>query len=374
MRIVVVNATTDLYGANRILSLALRAFPKQAKIDLLLPEIKGPLIKHIEDENPNVSIIECDSLPIIQRKMFSPVGFIQAVKLLLKFKKFLRSENSKQGIDLIYINTLSNFLVLPIAHILNINTIVHVHEILESPKFISRVINKYSLQWSTSVLAVSNAVKKNLLVSGPAYDNKVEVIHNGIPDLFQPLERKNDTCIITLIARIKPEKGIWYFLEAINLLENQDNIIIRIIGGAAPFGEKYIDKLKEDIAKSKVKIEFIDFTPNVSRYLNETDILVVPSIMKDPFPTTVLEGMSCGKLVIATNTGGAVEAIIDGETGYLIPKDEPQIFSTLLDKLIIDSELRDKLGINARQRYLNNFSINSYVDNLQVYISNRLSL
>ncbi|WP_455578301.1 glycosyltransferase family 4 protein, partial [Campylobacter fetus] len=82
----------------------------------------------------------------------------------------------------------------------------------------------------------------------------------------------------------------------------------RIIGGPAPFGEHHVKKLVEDIATSKVEIEYISFTPDVSQFVNETDVLVVPSLAKESFPTTVLEGMSCAKTVIATRTGGAVEA------------------------------------------------------------------
>jgi glycosyltransferase involved in cell wall biosynthesis len=194
---------------------------------------------------------------------------------------------------------------------------------------------------------VSHAVKQNLLksTSGDG-SHKITVIHNGIPDLFvpqNPLEKKNVKCVVTLIGRIKPEKGIWYFLEALSLLHNKQNLSVRIIGGPAPFGESYVEQLKNDILNLGMEIEYIQFTPDVRRFLNETDILVVPSTGKESFPTTVLEGMSAGKPVIATNTGGAAEAIVHEESGFLISNADPNTFAVILTRLIEDEHLRKKV-------------------------------
>lgn len=367
MRIVVINATTDLYGANRILSLALQAFPPSCKIQLLLPDLQGPLVTFIKTNNPKVEVLACPYLPVIQRKMFSISGGLQAVKLVKNFSVFLKSEHANEPVDLLYINTLSNFLVLPIAKRMKIKTLVHVHEILESPKIVSYIINKFSLKWSSTTLAVSNAVKSNLLKSSAKYQSKIKVIHNGIPDLIDtslPAASNTGKCIITLLARIKPEKGIWYFLDALALLRNKQNLRVRIIGGPAPFGEKYVDQLKRDVKESPIEIEYISFTSETSKYLNETDILVVPSIMKDPFPTTVLEGMCCGKTVVATDTGGAAEAIIDGLSGILIKNNDAKQFAIVLENLISDSSERKRLGAKARERYLEHFSISIYLEKM----------
>ncbi|KEO73455.1 glycosyltransferase family 4 protein [Anditalea andensis] len=375
MRILVINATTDLYGANRILSLALKTFPSESRIQLLLPELKGPLVAFIEKNNPGVIMVECPSLPVIQRKMFSISGGLQAIKLVKDFYRFLKYEHQKEPIDLLYVNTLSNFLVLPIASRLKIKTLVHVHEILESPKIVSQIINKYSLKWATSILAVSHAVKDNLLKAGSSFEDKIKVIHNGIPDLFSPdttFKNDPDKCTITLIARIKPEKGIWYFLEALDLIKDKSSVRVRIIGGPAPFGEKYVNKLIQDITKSVIEIQYIPFTTEVSKYLNATDILVVPSIMKDPFPTTVLEGMCCAKAVVATDTGGAAEAIVHGQSGLLIKNDDTHRFALELDNLIADASERKRLGVNAREKYMKNFSISSYHNRMSQFVNIQL--
>jgi glycosyltransferase involved in cell wall biosynthesis len=101
--------------------------------------------------------------------------------------------------------------------------------------------------------------------------------------------------------------------------------------------------------------------------LNSTDLLVVPSLMKDPFPTTVLEGMSCNKAVIATNTGGAVEAIENGVSGILIESTDSRNFAKSMDFLIENKEIRMKYGNQARKRYLADFTVHSFENRLEIF-------
>lgn len=377
MRIVVINGSTDLYGANRILSLSLHFLAKHGDITVLLPDLNGPLVQYIHENNPGVVVKKYDKLPIIQRSMFSFRGIMQALNFVSSFYVFLKQENVREKIDLLYVNTLSNFLVLPISNMLKIKTLMHVHEILESPASVSNFINRYTLRWSNHILAVSHAVKANLLRnSSKKMGGKITVIHNGIPDMYMertPVDGINPTCIITFIGRIKPEKGVWYFLEALALLPPDSPVFVRIIGGPAPFGEKHVERLKKDILKIGVEIEYIPFTPDVKKLLNETDILVVPSTAKDPFPTTVLEGMSAGKAVIATNTGGAVEAIVDETSGFIISNDDARDFAKKISLLLNDAVLRDRVGKDARRRYLTNFSVDVYNRNMVAFYAKILS-
>lgn len=376
MNIVVVNGATDLYGANRILSFALNNFPEGSNIKILLPDLKGPLISHILQNNPGIEILKSDSLPIIQRSMFTLAGGIQVIKLLKNFYSALKLENEKEKIDLIYVNTLSNFFVIPVARVLKIKTLIHVHEILDSPKMVSGFINRFGVMWASSLLTVSHAVRENLLkATGGIGKNKISVIHNGIPDMYDSkyaLTKNPTKCVITLIGRIKPEKGIWYFLDALSLLDNKEEISVKIIGGAAPFGEKHVEQLINDIRDLDMEIEYISFTADVTRFLNETDILVVPSTGKESFPTTVLEGMSAGKPVIATNTGGAAEAIVDGDSGFLINNDDPRKFAATLSNLIKNQSLREKMGARARDRYLACFSLDIFNSNMQAFLRKEL--
>jgi glycosyltransferase involved in cell wall biosynthesis len=377
MRVVIINSTTDLYGANRILSQSIFGFPSSCEIEIWLPNLDGPLLDLLRETHQSIKIRSFKDIPIIQRKMFTPQGVIFILSLIFRFYKILKYENKKEKINLLYVNTLSNFFILPISWFLKIYTLVHVHEILESPRLIGGLFSRYAVFFSDRILCVSNAVVKGLKKwSSPKFDHKISCIYNGIPDLYNPEVKKasNETSIyLTLIARIKPEKGIWFFLEALKEMEHKDLVLARIIGGPAPFGDSYVSKLKDDIKDFPLSIEYIPFLKDISWYLNQTDVLVVPSLMKDPFPTTVLEGMACGKAVIASDTGGAAEAISHLHTGILISSSDVKPFASYLDQLVIDRSLRQNLGHEARISFLKNFNEEVFRKNLNEYFSKILN-
>jgi len=372
MRVVVINATTDLYGSNRILSLALRGLPDSAVTEVWLPTLEGPFIDLIKRNTPNVEIRKCDFLPIIQRSMFSIKGMLHLVSLLLNFYLYMRKERKRSHIDLIYINTLSNFFVLPVTRFMGIKSMLHVHEILERPKLVAKFISILAIRWSDNVLCVSQAVKSGLENwQGAPLPANVTVIHNGIPSLHIPQKNtvRGDKIVVTLIARIMPEKGVWYFLDALKEVKSYDSIRARIIGGPAPMRENYVDLLKEDILNLKVNVEYIPFVNDVKDYLNDTDILVVPSLMKDPFPTTVLEGISCGKVVLATNNGGASEVIQNYVNGILISPHDSAEFAHSLDLLATDQPLRKKLGDAGKVTFEEMYSDRIYLKKLKHYFT-----
>lgn len=372
MRIVIVNSTTDLYGANRILSRAILGFPSNCEIEVWLPTLEGPFPEILKAEHRSIQLKEVPELPIIQRKMFSPGGVVELISLLIGFRRILKRENSKQKIDLLYVNTLSNFFVLPVSKYLGIRSLLHVHEILDQPKWIGGFFSKYCVYFADHTLCVSGAVVAGLKKwSSRRLDYRITCLHNGIADLYKPKEQiaGDGRVCITLIARIKPEKGIWYFLEALEVMGYKERITVRIVGGPAPFGQHHVDRLQEDIALIPANIAYFPFVNDVSHFLNETDILVVPSIMKDPFPTTVLEGMACQKAVVATDTGGATEAIDHMHSGILISSTDVISFAAYLDQLVIDTTLRSKLGKNARAVFLAKFHESVFQRNLLNYFS-----
>ncbi|MFC6099507.1 glycosyltransferase family 4 protein [Olivibacter domesticus] len=361
MRILVINGSSDLYGANRILAETLEILAVKNQLVLVLPST-GPFNSYIQELIPTIEVIVLERLPTVSRKMFTLTGIFTSLRNYLSSYRSLKNIIKQHHIELAYINTLACFLCLRMCRSLKLKSVTHVHEIIESPKIAAILINKLSLRWADRVIAVSNAVKDNLAVFVPekTVNEKVTVIRNGIPSVSPNLAVQHDAKIkITLIGRIKPEKGIWFFLDAINLLDQQTaaKCHFYIIGGAAPGGDHFVEKLQQDIATHiyQPHISYVAFIPDVTSWQQESDILVVPSIMKDPFPTTVLEAMRVAKPVIATNNGGAAEAIVDKVTGYLISSGNVTSFANNLTALINDQNLRQQMGQNGLKRFEEHF-------------------
>ena len=90
----------------------------------------------------------------------------------------------------------------------------------------------------------------------------------------------------------------------------------------------------------------------------------MPSIYVDPFPTVVLEAMAAGKPVVATGFGGAREAVVDGETGYIVNPFDTEVFAEGLERLLRDSGLRREMGWRGRERVRRSFSLEQQVNRM----------
>jgi glycosyltransferase involved in cell wall biosynthesis len=95
------------------------------------------------------------------------------------------------------------------------------------------------------------------------------------------------------------------------------------------------------------------------------DVIAVPSIVFDTFPTVILEAMAAGKPVIATCWGGAREIVLEGQTGYIInPFDTPD-FATKLTRLLTDTTLSPTMGAAGYAHLASRFSMQQHAARLE---------
>jgi glycosyltransferase involved in cell wall biosynthesis len=99
------------------------------------------------------------------------------------------------------------------------------------------------------------------------------------------------------------------------------------------------------------------------------DVLAVPSLVEN-LGLSPLEAMSCGRPVVASDTGGLPEIVRDMETGILVPPADPHALAQALLKVIRDEELAIRFGEAGRKDVLANYTLDRCVDStLKVYRS-----
>jgi len=255
-------------------------------------------------------------------------------------------------------------MLLPALRAIDSTIITHVHEILENPKIIAKLTAMIAFKYSHTVVSVSLAVQQNLHRLCTKRKAKSIVVHNGIPSIKTSTQIRDNNLTFYLFGRIKPEKGQWYLIEALKLIPKKElkKTKFYLVGGTLEGKEHLKLDLEHQIRVNGLErfVTLKEFTNDISIDMSFADVCLVPSLMKDPFPTTVLEAMSAGKTVISTDTGGAKEAIKHNETGIIIPADKPKVFATEIRKLINDRFLICKMGTNAKQTFNNHFTINHF--------------
>lgn len=364
--IAVLHPSSELYGADRILVEALSHLPNETKKIVYLRD-SGPLENYLKQRVVNVEVVYCKYLPIIARNEFGLKGLLIFTRNIFKFLFFIRREHRNRDFQLFYLNTLATAMMLIPLSFFKVKKIVHVHEIIDSPVWLNKLLSRITNGLSDLVICVSHAVKNSL--SGHTSDSeKVVVLHNGIPAMRVIKNRKNSPHLkFYLFGRIMPKKGQWLLIDALKNIPRDllgDHHFV-IVGGALSGHEYLLDELHSKIQEAGLSkwVSVQPFVEDIALLMNDASVCLVPSIMKDPFPTTVLEAMSAGKPVIASNTGGAVEAIIDGETGLLFnPKKIPE-FKGLIELVLKNPNILHDMGKQAKQRFEDHFSASVFGEN-----------
>lgn len=357
-KIAVFHPSAELYGADRIMVLSTRALKEYTPI-IYLP-VNGPLVEFIAKELPQAEVKIIENMPVISRALFSPKGIVSVTKKYLWFKRFVQAEHMVENFDRIYVNTLACSSFLPALSHLNVPIFTHVHEILERPKIVAKITARLAFKYSDTVISVSKAVQSNLHRLCKNRKGKSIIVHNGIHPIVCPILEKDKHLSFYLFGRIKPEKGQWYLIDALAQIPKAElkGVRFNLVGGVLKGKEFLMDNLLEKIKANGLEEYIIikGFSKDISGEMSKADVCLIPSLMKDPFPTTVLEAMSAGKAIITSDTGGAKEAIQHMYNGFVIPSDQPVVFANIIRKLISDRALIHSIGKNARASFNSNFT------------------
>ena len=207
-------------------------------------------------------------------------------------------------------------------------------------------------KFSTKVI-VHGAKHKKMLISKGLNENKIDITPHGQFAFFnnnsKVEEQKGE---ILLFGKIAPYKGIEQFIQAIELVHNMIPYVKGVIAGAGDFAsyKKLINKKDLFIVENR-------FVPDreVSEFFSRASIIVMP-YTKGSQSGIISIAASFKKPVVATNVGHFSEMIIDGETGILVEPNNPKALAEAIEKLILDDNLRHKMGENAYKYMNDNFS------------------
>jgi glycosyltransferase involved in cell wall biosynthesis len=229
---------------------------------------------------------------------------------------------------------------------------------------------------TTQLIANSQAVKTDVLRQERVPAHKVAVIYNGIelsryateadPSLRERLGVSARSLVVTVIANLIHYKGHRYFLSAWRKVVEAVPNSIALLAGDGPL------RVELETQASDLGIEnsviFLGRRMDVPEILAVTDILVHPSL-EEGFCNAILEAMAAGKAVVATAVGGNPEAVVDGETGILVPPKDPESLAQAVLALMKEPERARKMGLAGRARVGKEFGLQTMVERYeQVYL------
>jgi glycosyltransferase involved in cell wall biosynthesis len=210
------------------------------------------------------------------------------------------------------------------------------------------------------------------LATEVADPRKLALIHNGIDipppitaaerqDLRQRLRVPDDAVVIFIIANLIAYKGYRDLIDALALVKDRllQPWVVLAIGRDDGIG----DELQRQARAFNIEgnIRWLGQQPAAERLLYAGDIFVLPS-HQEGFSNALLEAMAAGLAVIASAIGGNLDAIVDNESGLLVPPRDPPELAAALARLSSDPDLRRRLGAAARRRVEQRFTLQNCVD------------
>ena len=227
-----------------------------------------------------------------------------------------------------------------------------VHEIMPNKIQYRKLFIALSRRLSYFV-GVSKIVAQSIRQLGVRAD-QVVVIYNGLDGLKTSTTqhgRTDETVRIGIIGQIGPWKGHEDLLNAFSQMSRNCWIKceLHIFGTESTAYAMYLRNLANHLNLDD-KIKWRGFVSDRAEIYDRIDICVVPSRSDDPLPTTAIEAAMAGLPCIATRKGGLLEIVEDNVTGFLVDAGRPDQLANALEKLLIDPDLRKRMGVAGRQR------------------------
>ena len=255
------------------------------------------------------------------------------------------------------------------------------------------------------LLAVSDHIIRKTRRDFPGIADRSETLYSNIdPEEFRrekdySIGRQRQVKRILYSGAVSPHKGPHVLLDAFSIVAKQyPNVHLEFVGSMAnypleetwdlkdraklkqlaPFYAKHpLTQLKamlglkpgdagtyQAFLKTKLtpeiaeKVTFTGFIPRqdlVDRFY-DADIFVFPPIWDEGFGLPPVEAMAAGTPVVGTRSGALPETVVDGETGFLVEKNDPQALAQQILRLLTDDDLREKMGRASRHRALSTFT------------------
>lgn len=225
--------------------------------------------------------------------------------------------------------------------------------------FLHKSILKYNLSKADLILSTSSAMRNEL---NKYTSKKIVLTPFGIEiNKFKPNNVKSifdkDDFVIGIIKTLEKNYGIEYLIRAFKKIKDKfpsQSLKLMITGKGTQ--ELSLRNLVNELS-IKDHVVFTGYIDSeiIPIYDNMIDVAVFPSI-EESFGVAVLEASACGKPVIVTNVGGLQEVVENGETGFIVEKENSDAIALALEKFIINPELRSEFGINGRNKVIKEYN------------------
>jgi len=236
----------------------------------------------------------------------------------------------------------------------------------ERQRFLNKLMNRYINRY----IMVCDRVGGKFHQSENIPLQSMATIYNGVDfEIFNSRKKTIKTrkdvgldandFVIGSTAIFRPEKSYHVLFEAIEMLMPKIKNIKAVVIGQGPMQEYYTNYCNNGPLKDVVKI--VGRVEDVENYLPLFNVFCLVPSKNEGFSNAIIEAMAMGRVVVATDVGGNGESVVNEETGFVIPPDNPEKLAERLMYLYENPKVLRKMGIKSRARAEEAFSLDAMI-------------
>lgn len=300
------------------------------------------------------------------------------VKSYPSFFKFVKYLKQHQFDILVSFFTDSNKIAVPASRLAGVKKVVlsrrnFNHWVTKKEAFILKVLKPFV----NSYWVNAEAIKNRIVMQENINPEKIEVIYNGFKfndsskiNAAQLFENISQSKIVVNVANLREVKGLDVYIRAAKIVVSKFSDVHFVVvgeGDQRPVLEKLIEELG-----LQTQVSLVGKRTDISAILKNSDIGVLSS-HSEGLSNAIIEYMASGLSVVCTNVGGAAEMVTEGENGYLVPPDNPELMGQGILKLLQDDGLRRTFGNVSRRKAFDMFQCDTMICHLSDYFQRLVS-
>ncbi|MBI5187452.1 MAG: glycosyltransferase family 4 protein [Nitrospirae bacterium] len=224
--------------------------------------------------------------------------------------------------------------------------------------YVFLLLERLATIFTDKIIALTERERQEYIRFRIAGGEKIQTIHNGIHiERFLSVSDKKKVreelginpslALIGWVGRLVDVKGCEYFIDAAVFIKTRFRDSVFIIAGDGPLRD-FLEKKTEAIGILD-SVYFLGYRTDIPDIIASIDLLVISSL-NEGLGLVAIEAMASARPVVATNVGGLPEVVIDGKCGFIVPPGNPQSIADAVLKILTDHHLKEKMGIEARER------------------------
>ncbi|MGM9484249.1 glycosyltransferase family 4 protein [Roseateles sp. NT4] len=377
-----VHQSAEMYGSDKVLLYIVTGLLARGRYwPIVVVPSEGPLVEALRGSGVEVHVAE---IAKVARAVFTPRGFLGLIGQMRTAIRDYDKVVAGRRIELVHSNTLAVLGGAAWAWRRKVRHLWHVHEIIISPRLVSKAFPRLVSMASDKVISNSTLTERWLVTEQPSLQPRSVVVFNGLPpqgevsaDAAEAFRRRTGArpgdLLVVLAGRLNRLKGQGLLIDAIARLKARGMLPalhVAIVGDVFAGQEIWRTRLVDQVAEAGLgeHISFVPFVDDIRPVWSAADIAVVPSTEPESFGMVAIEAMAAAVPVIAAGHGGVLDIVEHDSTGLLFTPCDVEALAQALLKLAHDPALRARLGAEGRRHQLSRFSAESQIAGVeQVY-------